>query len=87
MTQLNDAQMSALRKEGYTGSLNDMMIQWLKSTGAIGNSINDLWMSYLLLEPSTQLNDKMFSWLTGLGYEQSTLADKQLQYWTDRATP
>lgn len=86
-TPLNDAQMQALRLEGYVGSLNDMTIQWLKADGALGSSINDLWMSYLSAEPSTQINDKMFSWLTGLGYLQSTLADKQLQYWTDRANP
>ena len=83
--QLNDMQMRALGNEGYIGSLNDRMIQWLKFEGAIGDALNDLWLSYLSAEPSSQINDKAFTWLTGLGYNQPNLADKQLQYWTDRA--
>lgn len=83
--QLNDLMVRTLRKEGYQGQLNQMMSAWLRGTGANGNDLPDLWLSFLLLQPGDQRNQKEANWLRGLGFTQPALPDQQHAYWKDRA--
>jgi hypothetical protein len=83
--QVNGAQVAALKKEGYTGGFNLMTMQWLRFEGAVGDSLPQLWLSFLLVQPGEQRHQKEAAWLRGLGYIQSSLTDQQLAYWRDRA--
>ncbi len=85
--QLNDAMAMALRKELYTGTLDEMVSAWLKAEGATGSHLMGLWQSYWNIKavPAGHHNYRERTWLGSLGYTQVPLADRKLSYWRARA--
>jgi len=84
--QIQTLKRRTLTQEGYSGSLPDMEAQWLRSEpGVTGDALPELWMSYLLLQPSDSLPDKQASWLRGLGHLQSNLPEQFHAYWLNRS--
>lgn len=45
MAALNDVKFDRLGALGFVGSLNDRELRWLQSIGAVGDAINDAWLS------------------------------------------
>jgi len=86
MNQINDTVRDTLEKEGYTGTISDMLSAWLLSTGATGDNINDLWKSYFdtNLIPAGQFNNRMFTWLKSESAVGKSLNDLKLDYWQKR---
>lgn len=93
MAELNDLKFTALRKEGYTGSIDDMEQQWLLSEVAPApdqaRHVNDLWLVYLQqVEGRTEesLPDARYQWLSdmalGVG---SQFSNMWFEYWRLRS--
>ena len=66
---LNDAMLLALDDAGFAGTLDDAMLDWLRSTGATGTTTADCWGQYLAAE----------------GYLGGTLEDRLLRFYRDLA--
>lgn len=84
MTTLNDARFDALREEGFTGTGNDMLLQWYQSLGGDSGEINDAFYEMLIAQgiSAGQINDMWYLTLGLLGYEGS-LNDRELDFWID----
>ena len=81
MPALADVKFAALRSFGHTGSMSDMMLQYLQSGGATSSSIPDAWIEWLALKGFTgQRNDSWFAYLRGEG-ATGALNDMELQFW------
>lgn len=77
----NDERLTAFTvATGLTGNVSDLEMAWLAGKGAAADSLNDRWGEYLdsVLVPAGQLNDRLYSWLTGLGYLEPQLNEKLL---------
>ena len=83
MPQLNDVQYQFLRDLGFTGTINDMTLAYLKSLGATANTIPDAY--YQLFQG--QWNDKLFAFLLSEGAEGGQLNDLMLSYYGGGITP
>jgi len=83
MTTLNDSIFDSLRALAHTGTVNDMLLQWLQSFGAVSDQINDAWIEMLVVQgiPLSQYNDMWFEALGLLGFEGS-LNDRELAFWS-----
>lgn len=79
---INDARYAALVSLGFTGQVNEMLLQYYLANGAVTPQINDAMFEFLVAvgAQGEQVNDMWFNYLTSLGYEGS-LNDKLLQYW------
>ncbi|MEE4280404.1 MAG: hypothetical protein V2I41_00565 [Pseudomonadales bacterium] len=88
MTTLIDARFNALRDQGYTGSTSDMLLQWLKASGATSNNINDAWYQFLSAEGYSggHRNDSWYAYLRDQGY-QGSLSDMELAFWVAGGAP
>ncbi len=84
---LNDEKLQALR--GYLGVADGHITQlekdYLVDLGATGDSINDLWMDYLVNisafpQARGQLNAMQYEWLGDLGFD-GNLNERWVQYW------
>lgn len=85
MPNITDSKFAALRSQGYTGSISDMMLQWLQANGATSNSIPDAWREVLVIQGYglQQRNDDWFALLGDLGYTTGSLNDRAAQFWLD----
>ncbi len=87
VSTLNDAKLYALRAALVvtSGQITQLTKDWLLSLGAVGETVNNLWMDYLLnvavpAPTPGQLNDMQYDWLGLLGFT-GALNDRWLQYW------
>lgn len=83
---LPDAKFDSLRTQGFSGSVSDMILEWLQLNGATSNSVPDAWREMLDLQvasPTGQRNDDWFALLGSLGYTQDSLNDRELAFWQD----
>ena len=82
MSQLNDCRFEALRGLGYTGTTNDMLLQWAQAGGAISDQLNDALLEYYLLNGASthSINDAESEWLESLGYS-GQINDMRFEYW------
>lgn len=81
--QLNDLRFQALRDQGFTGSTNDMLLQWLQANGATSGQLNDAWSEMLVSKGfSLVINDGWYALLGDLGYE-GQINDRELAFWSD----
>ena len=84
MTTLTDARFEALRALGYTGTTNDMLLQWLQFNGATSPCLPDAWLEYLnsieILGAIGQRNDRWYQ-LLGLAGYTGQLNDRELAFW------
>ena len=82
MSTLMDAKFVALRGQGFTGTMSDMTLQWLKANGALSNAIPDAWIEMLNAQGagSLHISDGWFRLLGMLGYTGNA-NDRQLQFW------
>jgi hypothetical protein len=87
MATLSDTKFEALRSQGHTGALNDMLLQYYQTAGATSPCINDAHMEWLILngELTGTLNDRMFSLLRKT--YTGALNDMELEYWTAEIIP
>jgi len=90
MPALADVKFEALRSLGHTGSINDMMLQWLVAKEPTAKTINDgrqLFMATSLgIAATGQWNTDWFAYLRGQLYTGS-LNDMELEFWTDQIVP
>ena len=84
MATVNDAKFAALRTLAYTGSINDMTLQWLQANGATADAIPDAWREFLdanlVATPTGQRNDDWYQYLVEQGHSGS-LNDMELAFW------
>ena len=83
--QINDLIFLALA--AFTGeTLNERLISWLKSEGATGSQLTDLWNSFFDVKviTGTTYNDRMVKWLLSEGATGDTFNDLQYSYWRTR---
>lgn len=82
MASLSDEKFRALETLGFIGSVPDMEVAYLKSLGATGNALKDLWKSYLNgLGYLGSVTDMQFEWLFDIGCVGS-LTDRWMIYWS-----
>lgn len=89
MSALLDARFAALRGQGYTGSVNDMLLQWLQAAGATSSALADAWRELLVdvlaVGPGSayQRNDYWWQWLKANGYDTAGdhLNDMERLFW------
>ena len=83
MASVNDEKFRALRGLLYTGSINDMTLQWLQAGGATSPSLPDAWREYLDILGFTtgQRNDDWFSYLE-TQVAPGSLNDMELAFWS-----
>lgn len=80
MSRIDD-KFAALRDQGFTGSLSDMILQWLQDAGATSNSVSTAWAQALYIRGYRgQRNDAWYELLGDLGFE-GALADRDAQFW------
>ena len=79
-----DAKFTALRNQGFTGSLPDMTLQWLQNGGAVAGTIPDAWMEMLAIHgiTDTTISDGWYTLLGNMGYTGQN-NDRQLAFWND----
>ncbi len=67
---------------GYTGSLNDILLQYYQDGGATSNVLNEAEMQWLAIQGATAypLNNRRRQFYSSLGYTGS-LNDMRYQYW------
>ena len=82
MAHINDLRFNWLRGEGYTGSVDDMLLQWLRDNGATSGNINDAWREFLAEQgfDSGNYTDDLYAYLGSLGYT-GALTDRIYQWW------
>lgn len=88
MPNLNDSRWQALRDLGFTGSTNDMLVQWAQSLGASSDHINDAILEALLLNGAVTktLTDAWYEFLISKGYTGAR-NDMEAQFWFDQVIP
>ena len=89
MPTLTDTKFETLRALGYTGTVSDMMLQFLQGKGATSNNLPDAWREFLdlvVVSPTGQKNDDWFTYLGTQGHTGS-LNDRELQFWIAQAPP
>lgn len=66
----NDLRYTDLRNQGLSGSLNEMLMTYYRSAGAVGNTFNELEYSWLGVMGATgfTLTERWYNYLRGLGY-------------------
>lgn len=80
MSRIDD-KFAALRGQGFTGSLSDMVLQWLHASGATSNSISTAWAQALYIRGYRgQRNDAWYKLLGDLGHE-GALPDREASFW------
>jgi hypothetical protein len=84
---INDARYATLVSLGFTGQVNDMLLQYYLANGAVTPQINDAMLEFLVASGAQgeQVNDMWVNYLISLGYEGS-INDMLLLYWTNGAT-
>lgn len=67
---INDTIFNALGALGYTGALNDRLLQWLQANGATSGNVMDAWRQMLQTQGATNSNidAALFELLGALGY-------------------
>ena len=80
---LNDLRFDALRDQGFTGQVNDMLLAWAQVNGGTSGALNDALYEMLGIQGGVgTLNDRWFQVLGLLGY-QGALNDRMVQFWSD----
>lgn len=84
MSQLNDVQKAALIDIGYSGSINEMMVDWAQANGATSDQYNTAIIEALQSNGATsyQPNTAWMEFLTGKGYS-GTLPEMFKAFWED----
>ena len=79
---IQDSRFDALRAQGFTGTNNDMMLQWAQAAGATSNQINDAVLEALLLNGAITpcLSDAWIEYLISIG-GVGTRNDMELAFW------
>jgi len=79
---IQDERFTALRAQGFTGTNNDMLVQWAQAAGATSNQINDAVLEALLLNGATSpnLNDAWVEYLNSIGLTGAR-NDMELGFW------
>ncbi len=79
---IQDSRFDSLRAQGFTGSNDDMMLQWAKAAGAVSNHTNDAVLEALLLNGATtpNLSDAWVEYLVSIG-GNGTRNDMELLFW------
>lgn len=84
MIELQSAMYLALTGAGYTGTLNDMLLQWAQFNGATADQLNDAIQEVLVLQGAPanyrQIDDAWYYVLGALGYTGS-MTDRMTDFW------
>lgn len=82
MSQLNDCRFDSLVAQGFSGTTNDMLLDWLQSNGVSAVQLNDAWYEFLVAQGMTvaTYNDMKFEWLGSLGFT-GALNDREAGFW------
>lgn len=84
MTTLLDARFDALRAQGFTGAVNDMMVQWLQANGATSGVLADAWLEMLeangIPAPANR-TDGWYTLLGELGFTDGHINDREKAFW------
>lgn len=89
MPSLVDEKFAALRTQGFTGAMPEMISQWLVTFGASKTTLADDWKEMLATQftaqsivdpPTGQRNDDWFTLLRDLGHT-GAMNDMELQFW------
>ena len=89
MPTIADEKFRVLRAAGHTGTLNDMMLQWLNAkAGVSASTLADASRQWLvnatgLPDADYQYNDYLFHYLGTQGHTGS-LNDRILQFWSSQ---
>jgi hypothetical protein len=69
MANVNDDQVSSLVAQGYSGTRDDMMLQWALANGGTAPNVNDAVLQVLVLDGATtaNLNDAWYQVLGTFG--------------------
>lgn len=83
MGSRTDDKFTALRAQGFTGAMPDMVLQWLQANGATSDSISDAWVEMMAVEGFTgQHNDAWYEMLGSLGFgDIDHIADRDAAFW------
>lgn len=85
MTTLTDIRFETLRALLFTGSTNDMLVQWLQANGATSDCLPDAWEEMLFSKgfgDGYSRNDGWFGLLFFMGFE-GQMNDRELSFWLD----
>jgi len=86
MATLSDAKFAALRSQGLTGTVSDMMIGWLALNGATSPCIPDAWKQVLDIISPPDPNHRTDQWvywlfINGYGAPNKQINDMLLDFW------
>lgn len=81
---INDLRFSAFGNQGFTGSIDDRTLSWLKANGATSGNITDAWREMLKAQgaASSDVNSGWFELLGALGYV-GDINDRERAFWAD----
>ncbi|MFC3151508.1 hypothetical protein ACFOEK_10765 [Litoribrevibacter euphylliae] len=84
MSSTMDLRYEALQRLGFEGTTSDMLLQYWRSQGGVGEHINDVWFSALGVLGRTEatLTDRWYAYLASLGYE-GHVWDAEFLYWSN----
>ena len=84
MSDKSSTRFDALRAQGFTGCINDMLLQWAHDAGATSGHINDAILEALLIHGATTpcLSDAWYEYLILQGYSGHR-DDMDLSFWED----
>lgn len=89
MSQLQDFKSLRLRAMGFTGTVNDMELPYVRdflSNPALPGSphVQDAWMAYFDQKSiaGSNYNDRAFNWLGVSGATANTINERWYEYWT-----
>lgn len=79
---IQDSRFNSLRAQGFTGTNDDMMLQWAQAAGATSNHVNDAVLEALLLNGATTpcLSDAWVEYLISIGGD-GTRNDMEDAFW------
>jgi len=91
MATLVDCRFDALRTQGFSGSISDMMHSWLQANGATAATIPDSWKEMLDIiqppDPDSKV-DQWYIWLRANGYGAPNhhINDMLMDFWCSGGT-
>lgn len=82
---VNDDKKNYLQSvTGEVGTVNDLMLKWLKQLGVTSSNLNDAWKEYLDeqgVSPGVP-NERLVKWLKMLGYSGSNINEGMSSLWS-----
>lgn len=80
---ITDLKFDALRAQGHTGAVSEMMLAWLQADGATSNKLNDAWREMLTSKGFTtgNNNDDWYALLGSLGFTEKGRNSRERDFW------